>query len=195
MVKSRRQAATDTTLQVPPQLRTFPTQTKLRPANTPPLPGSTAIDHNTTVGLEARVNLTGIGLLALHLTADNRRYRLIRGLCSRRRLGDLAKEDVDTSLLASSTPLVSARSVQALRNSIRRLERQVEVGIASVPEIARQTSPNADRRQHAVDTTTPQLLLKDSQLRMSIWLNRLPIKRYITWFPEVANSHAVIIVR
>ncbi|WVQ97967.1 hypothetical protein IAU59_005087 [Kwoniella sp. CBS 9459] len=37
--------------------------------------------------------------------------------------------------------------------------------------------------------------LKDSQLRMCMWLNALPIKKYITWWPEVNNAHATAIVR
>lgn len=37
--------------------------------------------------------------------------------------------------------------------------------------------------------------LKDSQLRMAVWLNSLPWKKVLTWYPEISNSHAVIIVR
>lgn len=37
--------------------------------------------------------------------------------------------------------------------------------------------------------------LKDSQLKMAVWLNSLAWKKTLTWYPDIANSHAVIIVR
>jgi hypothetical protein len=40
-----------------------------------------------------------------------------------------------------------------------------------------------------------KVFMKDSQLRMAIWLNSLPWKKVLTWYPEITNSHAVIIVR
>jgi hypothetical protein len=40
-----------------------------------------------------------------------------------------------------------------------------------------------------------KVYMKDSQLRMAIWLNSLPWKKVLTWYPEITNSHAVIIVR
>lgn len=30
---------------------------------------------------------------------------------------------------------------------------------------------------------------------MAVWLNSLPWKKLLTWYPEISNSHAVIIVR
>lgn len=40
-----------------------------------------------------------------------------------------------------------------------------------------------------------RVYLKDSQIRMAVWLNSLSWKKTLTWYPEISNSHAVIIVR
>lgn len=48
---------------------------------------------------------------------------------------------------------------------------------------------------HRGSETKVKVLLKDSQLRMALWLNKLPLKKYVTWYPDVANAHSVSIVR
>jgi hypothetical protein len=49
----------------------------------------------------------------------------------------------------------------------------------------------------AAEDEGPELkvFMKDSQLRMAVWLNSLPWVKILTWYPEITNSHAIIIVR
>jgi len=57
------------------------------------------------------------------------------------------------------------------------------------------------KEKHLTNSTTEdtgpalKVFMKDSQLRMAIWLNNLPWVKVLTWYPEITNSHAVIIVR
>jgi hypothetical protein len=62
---------------------------------------------------------------------------------------------------------------------------------ADAPDRRLASPPAAD----APLEVSTKVLLSDSQLRMALWLNALPLRKHTTWFPEVANSHAVIIVR
>ena len=76
---------------------------------------------------------------------------------------------------------------------IRRVERELEVDMIEALE-----SPSASTRQisYASEGTRPsKLVLKDSQLRMALWLNKLPLKKVVTWYPDEGNAHALSIVR
>ena len=90
----------------------------------------------------------------------------------------------------------SGLSVQGLREAIRRVERGLESEIIlsadSTRDIDIQPSSTVAKGSAQLGS---KVHLKDSQLRMALWLNSLPIKKYVTWYPEVVNSHAVIIVR
>lgn len=70
-------------------------------------------------------------------------------------------------------------------------------------DYARLTNTPNPSEYAADDEKTPLLLaeptifarLTDSQLRMVHWLNALDPVKYLSWFPDAPNSHAVIIVR
>jgi hypothetical protein len=40
-----------------------------------------------------------------------------------------------------------------------------------------------------------KVVLSDKQLRMARWLNALPIKKYVLWYPDSPSTHGVILVR
>lgn len=111
-----------------------------------------------------------------------------------------------------STPIPSAMglSVSGLRQAIRRVERSIE---SEVIDHADGQDTSLRQRRHEYRKSSPPITdsekvgnghesdgglrvhLKDSQLRMAIWLNTLPWTKVLTWYPEISNSHAVIIVR
>lgn len=107
----------------------------------------------------------------------------------------------------TSTPIPSALglSITHLRQVIRRVERSIESDIidsSDPPDDPIQISHKKDGHpSNGVGDgdgnggPTLKVFLKDSQLRMAIWLNSLPWKKVLTWYPEITNSHAVIIVR
>nr|XP_031861954.1 uncharacterized protein CI109_002784 [Kwoniella shandongensis]KAA5529026.1 hypothetical protein CI109_002784 [Kwoniella shandongensis] len=110
---------------------------------------------------------------------------------SKRRLQELAQ----TSSAGARSPIPSASglSIQGLRDAIRRIERNLESDLiesAETPDIF--THIKAPVQPHEV---TVKLRLKDAQLRMAMWLNALPLKKHITWWPEIRNAHATIVVR
>ncbi|WWD22113.1 hypothetical protein CI109_106602 [Kwoniella shandongensis] len=109
----------------------------------------------------------------------------------KRRLQELAQ----TSSAGARSPIPSASglSIQGLRDAIRRIERNLESDLiesAETPDIF--THIKAPVQPHEV---TVKLRLKDAQLRMAMWLNALPLKKHITWWPEIRNAHATIVVR
>ena len=101
-------------------------------------------------------------------------------MCRARRLQELAAANAST---ASSSGL----SVQRLSDAIRRIERSIESEMIDATDMETPHTKEND--------ATVKVRLSDSQKRMALWLNALPIKKHVTWFPDVANSHAVIIVR
>lgn len=112
-------------------------------------------------------------------------------------------------------------SVTALRQAIRRVERSIEsemIDSADDPvfrdPLVRQQKSQSDNRQKekgspGTGSSSPltgdngsggddgglRVFLKESQIRMAVWLNSLSWKKTLTWYPEISNSHAVIIVR
>jgi hypothetical protein len=91
---------------------------------------------------------------------------------------------------------------------IRSVERSIEskvIDIAESPDIEVDTWHKKTNGQNAAIRTTEvqeeedsdrlQVYMKDSQLRMALWLNKLPWMKTLTWYPETSNSHAIIIVR
>lgn len=122
---------------------------------------------------------------------------------SRRRLQQLSQAPPTSTPRrgdqSPSIPSAAGLSIQSLRDAIRRVERELESDL-----IESMDSPTDEvhhghvhhkghSRPHAAVYT--KVDLKDSQLRMALWLNKLPIKKYITWYPDVANAHSVSIVR
>ncbi|WVQ84124.1 hypothetical protein IAT38_006269 [Cryptococcus sp. DSM 104549] len=76
---------------------------------------------------------------------------------------------------------------------IRRVERRLESDLiesAESPSITTDTKGSADLQE-----ATIKIKLKDSQLRMALWLNSLPLQKFLTWWPEISNAHATAIVR
>jgi hypothetical protein len=76
---------------------------------------------------------------------------------------------------------------------IRRVERELETDMIETLE-----SPSATphRSLNTSEGAIPsKLVLKDSQLRMALWLNKLPLRKVITWYPDEGNAHALSIVR
>ncbi|OCF40927.1 lipid particle protein [Kwoniella heveanensis CBS 569] len=104
----------------------------------------------------------------------------------------------------SPIPSSSGLSIQSLREGIRRIERNIESDLIGSVDIDTPYQLHQSRHKghdsqgsgyshdHKVDL---RIELKDSQLRMCMWLNALPIKKYLTWWPEVSNAHATAIVR
>nr|ODN96630.1 lipid particle protein [Cryptococcus depauperatus CBS 7855] len=108
---------------------------------------------------------------------------------SKRRLQQLAK----TSNPAEYQPTsASGLSIQKLREIIRHIERELESDLIQNAE-----GPSFETIKTKVppQEVTIKVQLKDSQLRMAYWLNTLPLRKYLSWWPEVANAHATAIVR
>lgn len=126
---------------------------------------------------------------AFALDADSRK----------RRLQALARTpDFDPKIRSESPPSfatsTSGLPVLNLGDDIRRADRDLEAELTtldpteSTPFALRSTIPEPMQGSSKVR-------LIDSQLRMASWLNELPIKKYVTFFPEVANAHATVVVR
>ncbi|WWC87004.1 uncharacterized protein L201_001886 [Kwoniella dendrophila CBS 6074] len=127
---------------------------------------------------------------------------------SKKRLQQLSQTSTsaDSETYSSAIPHSGGLSIQALREGIRRIERSLEEDIAENFEIDspsifksehhhRQHDDNHHKRTKENPDSDLKIELKDSQLRMCLWLNKLPIKKTLTWWPEVTNAHAVAIVR
>jgi hypothetical protein len=123
---------------------------------------------------------------------------------SQARLQKLAQTSHPTpSNSGTSTPIPSALglSITSLRQVIRRVERSIEsdlIDSSDPPDDPIQVFQK--KEQYGTNGTkdagpTLKVFMKDSQLRMAIWLNNLPWVKVLTWYPEITNSHAVIIVR
>lgn len=122
-------------------------------------------------------------------------------ISSQKRLQQLAKTSTTPTETEPQTPLSAASglSIQSLRDAIRRVERELESDLISAldsPDLETRPSPHHPHTHGAEHSVTKvKVTLKDSQLRMALWLNKLPLKKYITWYPDVANAHSVSIVR
>ena len=125
---------------------------------------------------------------------------MLSDLCSRRRLYTLTNTPPSSATMATVNPVdslipsASGLSIESLRDVIKRFERSIEADLMVQEEsdgsIARLNKPIA------VSFPSPsKVRLRPSQMQMIVWLRELPFEKYVTWFPEVANSHAVIIVR
>ncbi|KIR57680.1 lipid particle protein [Cryptococcus bacillisporus CA1873] len=115
---------------------------------------------------------------------------------SKRRLQQLAQ----TSSPPSPTP--SGLSIQHLRATIRHIERSLESefietidGAPPAATAADANPPNIYHNNTPLDQVVIKAQLKECQFRMAFWLNQLPFKKYLTWWPEVTNAHATAIVR
>ena len=122
-------------------------------------------------------------------------------MCRRLRLQKLAQTPTSPRNLESDSyhsPILSASglSVQSLRGALRRVERGVEADLLMMDDgesmKSRVSIPSTSIESHHIAS---KVRLSDSQKRMVIWLNALPITKFVTWYPDVANSHAIIIVR
>ncbi|WWC59357.1 uncharacterized protein I303_101909 [Kwoniella dejecticola CBS 10117] len=104
-------------------------------------------------------------------------------------------------------PHPSGMSIQALRDGIRRIERSLESDLVeNVPLDSPSTSlfksssalfphDHQNPNSSAHEDIDLKIELKDSQMRMCLWLNQLPLEKYLTWWPEIGNAHATAIVR
>ncbi|AFR95193.2 lipid particle protein [Cryptococcus neoformans] len=113
---------------------------------------------------------------------------------SKRRLQQLAQTSSST-FTASQTPITSSASglsIQHLRDTVRRIERNIE---SEFIENADGPSLDIYNNSTPLQQVVIKAQLKDSQLRMALWLNQLPFKKYLTWWPEITNAHATAIVR
>lgn len=111
---------------------------------------------------------------------------------SKRRLQQLAQ----TSSPPSPTP--SGLSIQHLRATIRHIERSLESEFIETIDGAPPAAAAALDIYHSntpLDQVVIKAQLKECQFRMAFWLNQLPFKKYLTWWPEVTNAHATAIVR
>jgi hypothetical protein len=85
---------------------------------------------------------------------------------------------------------------------IRRVERSIESDLidSSDPpddpiQVFQKEEKHLTNGRAGSEGPALKVFMKDSQLRMAIWLNNLPWVKVLTWYPEINNSHAVIIVR
>nr|KIR83289.1 lipid particle protein [Cryptococcus tetragattii IND107] len=108
---------------------------------------------------------------------------------SKRRLQQLAQT---SSAPTHPTASPSGLSIQHLRAAIRHIERNLESEIIESID-----GPALDIYDNntPLDQVVIKVQLKECQFRMALWLNQLPFKKYLTWWPEVTNAHATAIVR
>jgi len=124
---------------------------------------------------------------------------------SQARLQKLAQTSLPIpSESGTSTPIPSplGLSITSLRQVIRRVERSIESDLidSSDPpddpiQVVQKKEGHLTNGSTKNEGPTLKVFMKDSQLRMAIWLNNLPWVKVLTWYPEITNSHAVIIVR
>lgn len=97
----------------------------------------------------------------------------------------------------SPIPSPHGLSIDALRAVIRAVERSLEQDLMNAADHA-DTGPSPPEDEPNSPTypePTIKALLTDRQHRMVRWLNQLVPTRHLAWFPDVANAHAVIVVR
>ncbi|KIR51219.1 lipid particle protein [Cryptococcus gattii Ru294] len=131
------------------------------------------------------------------------------GRVVKKSLGTLARQSLDTSrskrrlqqlaqTSSAPTPSPSGLSIQHLRATIRHIERNLESEfIESIdgPPAAAAAAAAAALDIYHMDQVVIKAQLKECQFRMALWLNQLPFKKYLTWWPKVTNAHATAIVR
>ncbi|KAF7370619.1 putative lipase [Mycena sanguinolenta] len=103
-----------------------------------------------------------------------------------------------------------ASSTQKLAHILMQLEKQVEHAVVDLidddahagdppadPETAfLEQSPSLEGRSRSSGKPQQALpILTETQRRIAAWLNRLPLKKERAYFPNVMNSHALIICR
>lgn len=84
--------------------------------------------------------------------------------------------------------------MQGLRDLIKRVERDFESEIIESLD-GPETLPLLQASDDRPAKPTVQLQLSDTQRRIAFWLNSLPLEKFVSWYPDVSNSHAVAIVR
>ncbi|RSH84249.1 uncharacterized protein EHS24_005761 [Apiotrichum porosum] len=163
-------------------------------------------------------------LIVLRFSLDTTRSRLrLQGL-ARTGTPHNAEHKLGADIV-SPIPSPNGMGIDALRNAIRAVERNLEqdliqaaeydFGLGDTSSAAIKTIYKPGKHQYAMsssedssyeddDADTAPLLplqptvlarLTDPQLRMAYYLNQLQPIKHLAWFPDVANSHAVIIVR
>ncbi|KAJ7890560.1 DUF676-domain-containing protein [Mycena olivaceomarginata] len=94
-----------------------------------------------------------------------------------------------------------ASSTQKLAHILAQLEKQVENAVVDLIDddthAAGEPVADPERALSKKRRSPPQELpiLTPTQHRIAVWLNRLPLKKERAYFPEVLNSHAIIICR
>ncbi|KAJ6581475.1 putative serine esterase-domain-containing protein [Mycena capillaripes] len=90
-----------------------------------------------------------------------------------------------------------ASNSQKLAHILAELEKQVESAVVDfIDDDALADKPAADpERALNKRRSQEQPVLTPTQHRIAAWLNRLPLKKERAYFPNVLNSHAVIICR
>ncbi|BEJ05703.1 hypothetical protein CcaverHIS641_0302250 [Cutaneotrichosporon cavernicola] len=122
-------------------------------------------------------------------------------LRSRLRLQRLARSYANTNLPsdgeAALIPSPHGQSIDGLRAAIRVVERSLEQDLMDAADHADTgpSPPEVEPDSPTYPEPTIKALLTDRQLLMIHWLNQLAPRRHLAWFPDVANAHAVIVVR
>ena len=105
-------------------------------------------------------------------------------------------------------PSSSGLNIDSLRDLVGKTESHLESRIiheldSPITEKSPQTgaiptqssSSNSPTGPRELDLPYQQIRFKDSQKRMLEWLNRLPIRKHVTWYNDIPNAHAAIICR
>ncbi|ODO09056.1 hypothetical protein I350_02655 [Cryptococcus amylolentus CBS 6273] len=121
---------------------------------------------------------------------------------SRNRLQRLAR--ASPTATPSAIPSSHGLSIQHLRELIRRVEHSLEADIiqsSSGPSLSPTEVKEMEAELRKVrevgdeGEASVQVILKESQARMCVWLNRLGLDKYLVWWPEISNAHATVVVR
>ncbi|KAJ7252775.1 DUF676-domain-containing protein [Mycena haematopus] len=96
-----------------------------------------------------------------------------------------------------------ASNTQKLAHILAQLEKQVENAVVDLIDddahagepVADSESALLDKGRHSSKPRQELPILTPTQRHIAAWLNRLPLKKERAYFPNVRNSHAVIICR
>lgn len=133
---------------------------------------------------------------------DTRRSRLrLQRLARAAGGGTAGRTDSPASPASPASPIPSPHglSIDGLRAAIRAVERSLEQDLMDAADQA-DTYPSTSAQDDEPESPTylePTIkaLLTDCQHRMVHWLMQVGPQRHLAWFPDVANAHAVIVVR